>query len=60
MSGWVIELLSSGQVDLTKDRHIVGYDLDMDEAINLIRRQDPGAKTVTVREVDGYEVHQRI
>lgn len=32
--GWVIEMLPSGQVDLGRDRRPVGYDLDMDEALD--------------------------
>jgi hypothetical protein len=56
--GYVIELLPSGACDLTKDRHIVGYDLDFEEALEKVRRA--GEREVTVIELDGYQVRQRV
>ena len=60
MSGWAIEVLPSGQVDLTRDGKAAGYDLDIEEALEVIRRRDPDAHEVTVIELDGYHVRQRV
>jgi hypothetical protein len=57
---WQIETLPSGQVDLTRDGKAVGYDLDLTEALEMVRRRDPDATEVTVIELDGYPIKQRI
>lgn len=57
---WQIEMLPSGQVDLTRDRRPVAYDLEVEEALDWIRRRDPAAKEVTVVDLDGYQVKQRV
>lgn len=53
-------MLVNGLVDLTKDRRPVGYDLDIEEAIEWIKRRDPAATEVTVVELDGYPIRRRI
>lgn len=59
MSGeWVIELLPSGACDVTRDRRAYAYDLDLDEALDRVRRE--GADQVTVIELDGYRIKQRL
>lgn len=55
---WMIELLPNGTCDVTHDRRAFAYDLDLDEAIDRVRRQ--GADEVTVIELDGYRTKRRL
>lgn len=55
---WKLELLPGGGCDLFRDRRLVAYDLDFDEAIEMARTE--GATSVEVVELDGYVVTRRI
>lgn len=53
--GWSIEETENG-VDLSRDGRIVAYDLDdADEAVQVIRKRDPEARSYVLIEPDGYQ-----
>lgn len=54
-SGFEIEMLPNGKVDIVRDRRAFWYDLDdVDEAIGMIRSQHGRGLRVTIIEPDGY------
>lgn len=58
--GWEIELMGDGTADVRRNGRAAAYDLDLEEALDWVRRAEPGGTEVTIIELDGYRTRRRV